>query len=115
MRQDEGLTRSVTRVLLVQLGNPVGDEIAQVVARSLRDLGVDVVYGGLQDSLQDIVQAAMQEDVDVVGVQLDSGNALDVSEKIGDQLSGIKVVQLAPNMTVEEAVTVIKEAGAQDD
>ena len=54
----------------------------------------------------------MQEDVDVVGVQLDSGNALDVSEKIGGQLSGIKVVQLAPNMTVEEAVTVIKEAGA---
>jgi methylmalonyl-CoA mutase C-terminal domain/subunit len=118
MSQDAGLTRSVTRVLLVQLGRNGGDDFAQstakALARSLRALGLDVVYGGHQGSPGNIVQAAMQEDVDVVGIQLGSGNASGVADETGGQLPGIKVVELPQGMTAEEAVTAIQEAGTAE-
>ncbi|MBT7943645.1 MAG: cobalamin B12-binding domain-containing protein [Alphaproteobacteria bacterium] len=66
-------TTSVIRVLLAKVGLDGHDRGVKVVARSLRDSGMDVVYTGLHRTPAEVVQAAVQEDVDVLGVSLLSG------------------------------------------
>lgn len=62
------------RVLVAKLGLDGHDRGAKVVARILRDAGMEVVYTGLYKSPKDVVSAAIQEDVDVIGVSLLSGS-----------------------------------------
>ncbi|PND24018.1 cobalamin B12-binding domain-containing protein [Sinorhizobium sp. M4_45] len=62
------------RVLVAKLGLDGHDRGAKVVARILRDAGMEVVYTGLYKSPKDVVAAAIQEDVDVIGVSLLSGS-----------------------------------------
>ncbi|NQV85124.1 MAG: cobalamin B12-binding domain-containing protein [Rhodospirillales bacterium] len=66
-------TTGVIRVLLAKVGLDGHDRGVKVVARSLRDAGMDVVYTGLHRTPAEVVQAAVQEDVDVLGVSLLSG------------------------------------------
>lgn len=61
------------RVLVGKPGLDGHDRGAKVVARALRDAGMEVVYTGLHQTPQEIVNAAVQEDVDVVGLSLLSG------------------------------------------
>src|SRR5215470_615508 len=61
------------RVLVAKLGLDGHDRGAKVVARCLRDAGMEVVYTGLHRTPEEVVAAAVQEDVDVVGVSLLSG------------------------------------------
>ena len=58
------------RVLLAKVGLDGHDRGVKVVARTLRDAGMDVVYSGLHRSPEEVVAAAVQEDVDVLGVSL---------------------------------------------
>ncbi len=69
MSEDKG----VIRVLLAKVGLDGHDRGVKVVARCLRDAGMDVVYTGLHRTAEEVVQAAVQEDVDVLGVSLLSG------------------------------------------
>lgn len=62
------------RVLVAKLGLDGHDRGAKVVARILRDAGMEVIYTGLYKTPDDIVRAAIQEDVDVIGVSLLSGS-----------------------------------------
>ncbi|MFN2546499.1 MAG: cobalamin B12-binding domain-containing protein, partial [Myxococcales bacterium] len=61
------------RVLVAKLGLDGHDRGAKVVARALRDGGMEVVYTGLHRTPEQVVAAAVQEDVDVIGVSLLSG------------------------------------------
>lgn len=61
------------RVLVAKVGLDGHDRGAKVVARCLRDAGMDVVYTGLHRTPEEIVTAAVQEDVDVLGISLLSG------------------------------------------
>ena len=61
------------RVLIAKVGLDGHDRGAKIVARCLRDAGMDVVYTGLHRTPEEIVAAAVQEDVDVVGISLLSG------------------------------------------
>lgn len=61
------------RVLIAKPGLDGHDRGARVVARALRDAGMEVVYTGLRQTPEMIVEAAMQEDVDVVGLSILSG------------------------------------------
>jgi methylmalonyl-CoA mutase cobalamin-binding domain/chain len=61
------------RVLLAKVGLDGHDRGVKVVARALRDAGMEVVYTGLHRSPEEIVATAIQEDVDVIGVSLLSG------------------------------------------
>ncbi len=61
------------RVLVAKVGLDGHDRGARVVARSLRDAGMDVIYTGLHRTPQEVVIAAVQEDVDVLGVSVLSG------------------------------------------
>lgn len=61
------------RVLIAKPGLDGHDRGAKVVARALRDAGMEVIYTGLHQTAQMIVETAIQEDVDVVGLSLLSG------------------------------------------
>ncbi|WP_395446152.1 cobalamin B12-binding domain-containing protein (plasmid) [Aminobacter sp. UC22_36] len=71
------------RVLVAKLGLDGHDRGAKVVARILRDAGMEVVYTGLYKSPNDVVSAAIQEDVDVIGVSLLSGSHLPLFQELG--------------------------------
>jgi methylmalonyl-CoA mutase, C-terminal domain len=70
------------RVLIAKPGLDGHDRGAKVVAQALRDAGVEVVYSGLRRTPEEIVQAAIQEDVDVVGLSILSGAHLVLSQKV---------------------------------
>ncbi len=70
------------RVLVAKPGLDGHDRGAKVIARALRDAGMEVIYTGLQQSPQMIVDAALQEDVDVVGLSILSGAHMTLLPKI---------------------------------
>ena len=74
------------RVLLAKVGLDGHDRGVKVVARALRDAGMEVVYTGLHRSPEEIVATAVQEDVDVIGVSLLSGAHMTLFPMIIDQL-----------------------------
>jgi methylmalonyl-CoA mutase C-terminal domain/subunit len=61
------------RCLIAKVGLDGHDRGAHVIARAFRDAGFEVVYSGLHRAPEDIVQAAVQEDVDVLGISILSG------------------------------------------
>jgi len=65
--------RVVPRVLIAKVGLDGHDRGVKVVARCLRDAGMEVIYTGLHRSAEEVVHTAVQEDVDVIGVSLLSG------------------------------------------
>ena len=62
-----------TRILIAKPGLDGHDRGAKVVARALRDAGCEVIYTGLHQTAEMIVTAALQEDVDVIGLSILSG------------------------------------------
>jgi len=66
------------RVLVAKPGLDGHDRGAKVVARALRDAGMEVIYTGIRQTPEMIVEAAIQEDVDVVGLSILSGAHLDL-------------------------------------
>ncbi|MEN9937805.1 MAG: hypothetical protein RLZZ387_4384 [Chloroflexota bacterium] len=70
------------RVLVAKPGLDGHDRGAKVIARALRDAGMEVVYTGLQQTPQMIVEAALQEDVDVIGLSILSGAHMTLLPKI---------------------------------
>jgi len=85
------------KILVAKPGLDGHDRGAKVVAHALRDAGIEVVYSGLKRTPEEIVQAAIQEDVDVVGLSILSGAHVPLSRRVLDGLRGhgagdIKVV-----------------------
>ncbi len=74
------------RVLIAKPGLDGHDRGAKVVALALRDAGMEVIYTGLHQTVEGIVTAAVQEDVDVIGLSILSGAHLPLSEKLLAQL-----------------------------
>jgi methylmalonyl-CoA mutase C-terminal domain/subunit len=66
-------TKQKIRVLVAKPGLDGHDRGAKVVARALRDAGMEVIYTGLRQTPEMIVEAALQEDVDVIGLSILSG------------------------------------------
>ena len=75
------------KVLIAKPGLDGHDRGAKVVAQALRDAGVEVVYSGLKRTPEEIVQEAIQEDVDVVGLSILSGAHVLLSRKV---LAGLR-------------------------
>ena len=75
-----------TRVLVAKPGLDGHDRGAKVIARALRDAGMEVIYTGIRQTPRMIVQAAAQEDVDVLGLSILSGAHLDILPEVVDLL-----------------------------
>jgi methylmalonyl-CoA mutase C-terminal domain/subunit len=78
--------RRTQRVLIAKPGLDGHDRGAKVVARALRDSGMEVIYLGLHQTPEQIVQAAIDEDVDVVGLSILSGAHMTVFPKVLEML-----------------------------
>jgi methylmalonyl-CoA mutase C-terminal domain/subunit len=87
------MTRENIRVLIAKPGLDGHDRGAKVICRSLRDAGYEVIYTGLRRTADEIVNAAVQEDVDVLGLSILSG---------------------AHNVLFPKIMDLLKEKGADD-
>ncbi len=74
------------RVLVAKPGLDGHDRGAKVVARAMRDAGMEVIYAGLRQTPEMVVQAAVQEDVDVIGLSIHSGAHNYILERVVDLL-----------------------------
>lgn len=70
------------RVLIAKAGLDGHDRGAKVIAAALRDAGMEVIYTGLRQTPEMIVEAALQEDVDVVGISMLSGAHMTIFPKV---------------------------------
>lgn len=82
------MTAKKVRVLVAKPGLDGHDRGAKVVARGLRDAGFEVIYTGLHQTPEQVAEAALQEDVDVVGLSILSGAHMTLVPKIKDLLKG---------------------------
>ena len=102
------------KVLIAKPGLDGHDRGAKVLARGLRDEGFEVVYTGIRQTPEMIVSAAVQEDVDVVGLSILSGAHLTLLPRITgllrDQGMG-DVLVTAGGIIPDEDVPVLREAG----
>lgn len=105
------------RVLLAKVGLDGHDRGVKVVARTLRDAGMDVVYTGLHRTPEEVVTAAVQEDVDVLGVSLLSGVQMTVFPKIFALLKEKNVedmIVVAGGVMPDEDVAELKKMGVAE-
>ena len=77
----------IIRVLVAKPGLDGHDRGAKIIARALRDAGMEVIYTGIRQTPSMIVEAALQEDVDVIGLSILSGAHLDLFPQIFDRMS----------------------------
>ena len=105
------------KVLVAKPGLDGHDRGAKVLARSLRDAGMEVVYTGLHQTPEMIVTAAIQEDVDVVGVSILSGAHMTVFPKIMSLLRERDVediVVLGGGVIQEDDIPKLKALGVRE-
>jgi methylmalonyl-CoA mutase C-terminal domain/subunit len=105
------------RILLAKVGLDGHDRGVKVVARTLRDAGMDVVYTGLHRTPEEVVTAAVQEDVDVLGVSLLSGVQLTVFPRIMKLLrdkGADDMIVVAGGVMPAEDVRQLKQMGVKE-
>ena len=105
------------RVLLAKVGLDGHDRGVRVVARCLRDAGMDVIYTGLHRTPEEVVDAAVQEDVDILGVSLLSGAHMTIFPRIMKRLRerGVEdMILLGGGVIPDEDVTALKKMGVAD-
>ncbi|MGB9740843.1 MAG: cobalamin B12-binding domain-containing protein [Candidatus Bathyarchaeia archaeon] len=105
------------RVLIAKPGLDSHDRGAKVVARALRDAGMEVIYTGLRQTPEQIVEAALQEDVDVIGLSILSGAHKTLFPKIMQLLKekGLTdVLVFAGGIIPEEDVPELKKIGIKE-
>jgi methylmalonyl-CoA mutase cobalamin-binding domain/chain len=105
------------RVLLAKVGLDGHDRGVKVVARCLRDAGMDVIYTGLHRSPEEVADAAVQEDVDVLGVSLLSGAHMTIFPRIMKRLAerGVDdVLLVGGGVMPDEDVAELKRMGVAE-
>ncbi len=102
------------RVLIAKPGLDGHDRGAKIVARALRDAGMEVVYTGLHQTAEMIVETAIQEDVNVIGLSLLSGAHMTLFKDVTKLLNakGLNdVLIIGGGIIPEEDVSKLKKAG----
>lgn len=104
------------RVLVAKPGLDGHDRGAKVVARALRDYGMEVIYTGLRQTPEMIAQSALQEDVDVVGVSILSGAHLELFPLVLEKLreKGLEhTIVMAGGIIPEEDHPALRQMGIE--
>ena len=102
------------RVLVAKPGLDGHDRGIKVIARALRDAGMEVIYTGLRQTPEMIVESAVQEDVDVIGLSILSGAHMDLVPRIMELLrqNGLEdVLVLVGGIIPDEDAPALKELG----
>ena len=105
------------RVLIAKVGLDGHDRGAKIVARFLMDAGMEVIYTGLRQTAEDIVTAAVQEDVDVVGLSFLSGDHMVLVPKVMQTLreKGLEnVMVIAGGIILKHQIPELKKMGVQE-
>jgi methylmalonyl-CoA mutase C-terminal domain/subunit len=105
------------RVLVAKPGLDGHDRGAKIVARALRDAGMEVIYTGLRQTAEQIVSAAVQEDVDVIGISILSGAHNTLIPRIWEMLRAEHmddVVLVVGGIIPNEDIPGLKQAGVAE-
>jgi methylmalonyl-CoA mutase, C-terminal domain len=105
------------RVLVAKPGLDGHDRGAKVIARALRDAGMEVIYTGLRQTPEMIASAALQEDVDAVGISILSGAHNTLCPRIVDLLreNGMDdTLVLVGGIVPQEDIAVLKQKGVSE-
>jgi methylmalonyl-CoA mutase C-terminal domain/subunit len=105
------------RVLLAKVGLDGHDRGVKVVARTLRDAGMDVIYTGLHRTPEEVVQAAIQEDVDILGISLLSGAHMTICPRILNLLKdkgAEDIITVVGGVMSDEDVAALKQLGVRE-
>jgi len=108
------MTEKKIRVLIAKPGLDGHDRGAKVIARALRDAGMEVVYTGIRQTPEMIAEAALQEDVDVVGMSILSGAHMALFPRVMDLLhqNGMKdVLVVAGGIIPDEDMPALRGMG----
>ncbi len=110
-------TKNKIRVLIAKPGLDGHDKGAKIVALALRDAGMEVIYSGLHQTLDQIIQTAIQETVDVIGLSIMSGAHLPISEKLINMMKeqGLDDVNLTVGGVIpHQDIPKLKEMGVAE-
>ncbi len=102
------------RILIAKPGLDGHDRGAKVIARALRDAGMEVIYTGLRQTPEMVVESALQEDVDAVGLSILSGAHMTLLPRIVELLKANNledVLVFAGGIIPDEDIPALKEAG----
>jgi 2-hydroxyisobutanoyl-CoA mutase small subunit len=105
------------RGLIAKVGLDGHDRGAKIVARALRDGGMDVIYTGLHRTPEEVVAAAVQEDVDVLGVSILSGAHMTLLPRIAELLRASDagdVLLVAGGVIPDEDLPALRDAGVAE-
>ncbi|MEW6136678.1 MAG: cobalamin B12-binding domain-containing protein [Thermodesulfobacteriota bacterium] len=105
------------RILLAKPGLDGHDRGAKVIAHALKDAGFEVIYTGLHQTVEMIVQAAMQEDVDAIGLSIMSGAHIPICRKLLNLLAakGLSdILVLVGGVIPGKDIPVLKEMGVAE-
>ena len=105
------------RVLVAKPGLDGHERGARVIAYGLRDCGFEVIYTGLRQTADEIVKAAVQEDVNVVGLSILSGAHLTLTRKVIDKLKEQEakdVMVLVGGIIPDQDIPKLKEMGVAE-
>ena len=105
------------RILIAKAGLDGHDRGAKIVARSLMDAGMEVVYTGLRQTAEQIAAAAVQEDVDVVGLSFLAGDHMVLAPKVLQTLAqkGLEnMMVIAGGIILKHQIPELKKMGVQE-
>jgi methylmalonyl-CoA mutase cobalamin-binding domain/chain len=101
------------RVLLAKIGFDGHDRGLKVVARTLRDAGMEVVYAGLRQTPETVAAMALDEDVDAVGISMHNGAHLTIAPRVVDALRarGARAAVVVGGIVPDDDIAVLHDAG----
>ncbi len=105
------------RIVVAKPGLDGHDRGAKIVARALRDAGFEVIYTGLHQTPEMIVNAAIQEDADAIGLSILSGAHLTLFPRIMDLLrarGAVNIVVFGGGIIPEEDIPLLKQSGVHE-
>lgn len=111
------MTDKPIRVLVAKVGLDGHDRGVKIVARCLRDAGMDVIYTGLHRTPEEVAEAAVQEDVDVVGLSILSGAHMTLIPRVVELLRAAHaddILVVAGGVIPDEDVPALQARGVAD-
>ncbi len=107
----------IIRVIIAKIGLDGHDRGVKIVARTLRDAGMDVIYTGLHRTPEEVVDAAVQEDVDVLGISILSGAHMTIFPRVLKLLKerdAEEIIVLGGGVMPDEDAVALKAQGVKE-